>query len=377
MASEAPSSSSLSMPGVLALRVKMVSSGLLRLVTVPARLRRWDGAPTVFQDVLFATIRAMFKNMTIAQSRSMFKGTTETHLDLCRETKQTPKSITLDEVVAHWIGDEDADIVVFYLHGGGFSQPCTLGHMQYLHRLVTDMNCLGGASIAVLLPAYTLVPDAIFPTQLKQVATMLLHLLQQRNRDPSRIMIAGDSAGGNLVFTLLSHILHPRADVPRITLTSPFRAVFVFSPWVSFSTNFPSVAENAGKDILEHSMLRRWAAMYVGTADGEGPVSRTLGGDAYSEPLLADASWWQNMHTVAQQIYVWAGANELFVDSVRAFFDKLRLGWVNGGGAPQRVVLSVAAEEPHIGPIMDVMYGHKEKSESQYALEAWLREKLV
>lgn len=128
--------------------------------------------------------------------------------------------------------------------------------MQYFHRLVTDMNSFGGATIAVLLPAYTLVPDAIFPTQLQQVAVVLLHLLRQSNRDPSRIMITGDSAGGGLVFTLLSHILHPRADVPRITLASPFRAVFVFSPWVSFCTEFPSFAENAAKDALEDSMLR-------------------------------------------------------------------------------------------------------------------------
>lgn len=90
---------------------------MIRFITVPLRYFCWDGAPVVFKDVFFAALRTMLKNMTIAQSRYMFKGTTETYHDFCRETNNIPNTIILDDVVAHWIGNENADVVIIYIHG--------------------------------------------------------------------------------------------------------------------------------------------------------------------------------------------------------------------------------------------------------------------
>lgn len=198
--------------------------------------------------------------------------------------------------------------------------------MQYLDRLVKDVNSASGASVSVLLPAYTLVPEATFPSQLRQAATVLLHVVQERKREPSSIMISGDSAGGDLVITLLSHILYPLPYVPRITLNAPFRGVFVYSPWVSYSTKFQSFSNNATKDALEHNMLRKWAAMYLGTTDGETPISKTQGGDQYSEPLLAGVVWWRGVHTIVEEFYIWVGENEIFIDGVKEFFKNFQQG---------------------------------------------------
>ena len=50
--------------------------------------------------------------------------------------------------------------------------------MKYLNRLIVDMNSLSdGLSISILVPAYNLVPEAVFPTQLNQVAAVLMYLL--------------------------------------------------------------------------------------------------------------------------------------------------------------------------------------------------------
>jgi acetyl esterase/lipase len=229
--------------------------------------------------------------------------------------------------------------------------------MQYFDRLVKDINGQSAdkRSISILLPAYTLVPEATFPSQLQQAVTVLSHLLGECKRDPSSIMITGDSAGGGLVMTLLSHILRPHPDVRPITLSSPLRGVFVYSPWVSYSTNYASFSRNVGKDALEHNMLRKWAAMYLGTANGESPIAQTRGGDQYSEPLLAEVYWWKGMHTICDEVFIWVGENEIFVDGIEKFAAKFQEGWNTGGGAQERVKLHVAGQEAHIGPIMDMM----------------------
>ena len=138
--------------------------------------------------------------------------------------------------------------------------------MQYLGRLAKDLNSGQGrtSTVSVLLLAYTLVPEARYPTQLNQAATALSYLLYDQKRDPSSIVIGGDSAGGNLALSLLSHILHPRPDTPRLTLTSPLRGALLISPWVNFSTKHSSYVRNAGKDSLVENMLRKWGAMYLG-----------------------------------------------------------------------------------------------------------------
>lgn len=248
--------------------------------------------------------------------------------------------------------------------------------MQYLDRLVKDLNqALGPKKISTLLPAYTLVPEARFPTQLAQAATVLSHLLDTEKRDPSNIILTGDSAGGGLLLSLLSHILHPLDGVPRVPPSSPFRGIVLYSPWVSYSTLFPSYTENASKDALEASMLRKWGALYVGTSTGETAVAQTSGGDAYNEALTANPSWWQHASKAVDSVFIWAGANEIFLDPVREFAEKFVEGW-GMSGEKKKVRVLVGEEEAHIAPIMDVMLQYEGKGQSQEAIEEWLKERL-
>jgi hypothetical protein len=95
----------------------IVLAAVARLVTVPFRLLRWNGAPVLFKDIIFALVRASGKHTTIAQYRYQSKDTTETYHVLCNKIQQKPNSIVLDNVAAHWIGSDQADIVLLYLHG--------------------------------------------------------------------------------------------------------------------------------------------------------------------------------------------------------------------------------------------------------------------
>jgi acetyl esterase/lipase len=251
--------------------------------------------------------------------------------------------------------------------------------MRYLNRLVTDLNNVsdGSPSIVVLLLEYTLVPEAHFPSQLKQASSLLSYLLNETQRAASDIMIAGDSAGGGLALSLLSHLRRPHIDIQTITLHQPLRGVFLFSPWVSYDTGFDSFARNAFKDVLVPDMLHKWAGMYLGTVDGEIAPEVVDGGNNYSEPLLANASWWEGMHDVVEDVWLFGGQDEVFIDALYAFGTKFFEGWKAGGGIDGKVEVQFARGEPHIGPIMDVMLQYKEKAQGQLALERWLEERLA
>ncbi|KAF1954255.1 alpha/beta-hydrolase [Byssothecium circinans] len=253
--------------------------------------------------------------------------------------------------------------------------------MQYFDRLVHDLNNRRDrrSSVSVLLLAYTVAPEAVFPTQLQEASNALLYLLNDCNRSPQDIMITGDSAGGNLALALLSHILHPHPEVPKVSLSAPLRGVFLYSPWVSFSTKHPSYTHNATKDLLDASTLIKWTSMFLGTitSDDEAPVADVANNDTHAEPLLAEPSWWQMLPEVTDEMLIFAGGDEIFVDGIRELGDVLQKSWKEGGGEEQRVKMLVGRREAHIGPIMDVMIGIKEKSESQIAIEGWLMSRLV
>src|SRR5258707_263246 len=70
-----------------------------------------------------------------------------------------------------------------------------------------------------------LAPTAPYPRQLQQAALLLTHALHTLHIPPQNIILTGDSAGANLVLSLLSHISHPHPStvlpIPRISLSSP------------------------------------------------------------------------------------------------------------------------------------------------------------
>jgi acetyl esterase/lipase len=206
---------------------------------------------------------------------------------------------------------------------------------------------------------------------------VLSYLLNEGGKSPSNIMIAGDSAGGGLALSLLSHLLHPHLDIPKIQLHEPLRGAFLYSPWVSFDTNHDSFKRNALKDVLVPNMLRKWGGMYLGTVTSETDPGITTGGNNYSEPILGNSSWWQGMNNVVRDIWMFGGEDEVFSDSLHAFGAKLREGWKAGGGVGENVVLKFGENEAHIGPIMDVMLQYMEKSKTQLGLEKWLKERVA
>ncbi|GAD95260.1 lipase/esterase, putative [Paecilomyces variotii No. 5] len=154
--------------------------------------------------------------------------------------------------------DSPADMVILYLHGGAYylMDPCT-------HRVpVAHLSKMTGAP--VLSVRYRLAPQHPFPSALVDALTAYLSLIYPPPgslHDPvpaNKIVLAGDSAGGNLCLVLLQALLTLRRisstasvrfhgkDVP---IELPAGATLV-SPWCDVTRSMPSVYRNARFDYL-------------------------------------------------------------------------------------------------------------------------------
>jgi acetyl esterase/lipase len=150
------------------------------------------------------------------------------------------------------------------------------------------------------------------------------------------------------------------------------RGALLISPWVSFDTRHDSYTRNAESDIFDAVPLTLWSRAFLGPNQRQ----NILQGDSYSEPLVAEPSWWSGADKVVSEVLIWGGGGELFIDGINAFAEKFREGWQAGGG--DRSKLTVIEEEKacHEGMIVDVLLGYKEKGQGARNVENFIRSKL-
>ena len=116
----------------------------------------------------------------------------------------TGTPVDVDGTPAEWVADEGAaeDAAVLYLHGGGYVAGSIDSHRNLLGHLARAMRC------RVLAVEYRLAPEHPHPAAVED-ATAAYRWLVAQGIDPSRIVIAGDSAGRG------SHRRHPGGAARR------------------------------------------------------------------------------------------------------------------------------------------------------------------
>jgi len=90
--------------------------------------------------------------------------------------------------------------VVMYFHGGGW----VLGDKNTHDRLIREIA--NGANAAVVFVNFTLAPDAKYPTQIEEAYAATKYIAENGKNlklDTSKIVLAGDSVGGNMVAAVL------------------------------------------------------------------------------------------------------------------------------------------------------------------------------
>jgi len=212
-----------------------------------------------------------------------------------------------------WIGKRNTKRVILYFHGGAYLVSMPSFFPEFYRYILDELNAKGKeAGVAIL--QYSLVPTARFPTQLKQAVLAVQYLLSI-GVEPCNIQIAGDSAGGNLILQLLSHILHPIPDLPILNLPTPFRSVYLMSPWVSLTSKSGSMLTNGDSDVLDVECLSYWGQLVL---DGVPETYRP-----YTEPYYAPADWFDKLPSVVEHVLITAGDAECLRDVIVVVADTI------------------------------------------------------
>lgn len=206
-----------------------------------------------------------------------------TDLTLCRRRMErldwkapfrNGHSNTLAGVPVHIVKGKDARRVVLYLHGGGFFMRPTSRHVSFLEQLCAETESNG------FLPAYRLAPEHPFPCGLNDCINVYQELLA-KGVPAKAIVIAGESAGGNLVLSLLMRMRKAKLPLPAcavlISAATDLSGVGLYA----------SYRENHSRDALvPPEALPRIVSAYVNGRDPAHPDISPLNGDFKGLPPL-------------------------------------------------------------------------------------------
>ncbi|KAJ2761014.1 hypothetical protein H4S06_001428 [Coemansia sp. BCRC 34490] len=131
--------------------------------------------------------------------------------------------------------DGDNRRIILYLHGGGYRYGSPASHRLLVGRIAlrTGLRCVS--------VDYRLATPHPYPAQLHDAYIAFCYLLQQ-GFSPEDIIIAGDSAGGNLVLILTLLLRH--------TGVTGIRGLVLLSPWADLAERRPSIEYNRPYDTL-------------------------------------------------------------------------------------------------------------------------------
>lgn len=175
-----------------------------------------------------------------------------------------------EHVAGEWIGGGTGPVVV-YVHGGGYCIGSLASHRPMLTHLAA---ATGGRILAV---DYRLAPEHPFPGALDDAVAAYRHVTAEH--DPSRVIIAGDSAGGGLTVATLIALRDAGDPLPA--------AAVCLSPWADLTQSGATITSKADVDpMVRAEDLDRWAAAYTGAADPGLPGISPLFADLTGLPPL-------------------------------------------------------------------------------------------
>ncbi|KAE9367204.1 alpha/beta-hydrolase [Stipitochalara longipes BDJ] len=255
----------------------------------------------------------------------------------------------------HWVGPQPSSgcNVFLYMHGGGYKMAINPGHLSF------SLKCASNAKASLALLEYTLAPAGHYPTQLNQAIEALKSILNITS--PSHITIAGDSAGGHLSTSLLSHLMHPAKDIEPIPLIEKLGGICLICPFLSFDYEKKSYVTNAPRDYLQLKDVKSFNSDFkpLGLSDTDALKDSGL------SPLDAPKGWWKDCPV--ERILLTAGVWEVFLDDIVAFSKRLQEEARPG----TKVDLVVGDKEVHAACIVDTAIGLSE-GDTAKAVLAWM-----
>ncbi|MBQ7774327.1 MAG: alpha/beta hydrolase [Lachnospiraceae bacterium] len=197
----------------------------------------------------------------------------------------------MEEMSAEWVSVNRPHMkkyIILYCHGGGYST----GSSKYARTITSKLAM--STSMDVLAFDYRLAPEYPYPAAIEDAmkAWNYLMLLGYGARD---IIVAGDSAGGNLALALVLKLKEEQRLLPR--------GVVLMSPWTDMTFSGLSFQNKAEQDpVLNAEYMYQIREYYAGGRDFSNPMISPMFGDMTGFPPT----------------YIQVGENEiLYSDAIR------------------------------------------------------------
>lgn len=219
-----------------------------------------------------------------------------------REIAQVTDEAVGDVPIRIYRDDSPPNGLVAYYHGGGFCIG-SIGLMDNVARELT--HCTGCVVVSV---GYRLAPEDPYPAGLEDCVAVTRWVQENAGRlgaTGSRVVVAGESAGGNLA-AAVSLYLRDAGD-PALA------GQLLLYPAVGGAEQFPSREEFDGLIISQTAGERFWEA-YSGGKD--------VDADPYAAPLHAETL------KGLPPAFVLLGGCDMLRDEGRAYADRLRAAGV-------------------------------------------------
>jgi monoterpene epsilon-lactone hydrolase len=209
--------------------------------------------------------------------------------------------VTANGVKSEWVSAPGADAgrAILYLHGGGY----VIGSINTHRSLAGRLSRAAKARILVI--DYRLAPEHPFPAAVDDSVAAYRWMLAQGLK-PSRIAVAGDSAGGGLTAATLVAIRDAKLPVPA--------AGALLSPWVDMEGIGESMTTKDAADPMVHKEgLLGMAKAYLGGQNPRTPLAAPLYADLAGLPPLL----------------IQVGTSETLLDDASRFAERAKKAGVN------------------------------------------------
>ena len=161
---------------------------------------------------------------------------------------------------------------ILYLHGGGYRMGSPAAWANFASRLAAATMC------RIVVPDYRLAPEHPFPAAVDDALTAWRQLVAS-GTPPSRIVVAGDSAGGGLALATMISVRNQGLPLPA--------AAVLISPWVDLAGTGSTLETLQARDpVVQKAGLFDMAKYYLGERDPRTPLASPLYADLSGLPPL-------------------------------------------------------------------------------------------
>uniref|UniRef100_A0A8C3D2R6 Alpha/beta hydrolase fold-3 domain-containing protein n=1 Tax=Corvus moneduloides TaxID=1196302 RepID=A0A8C3D2R6_CORMO len=211
---------------------------------------------------------------------------------------------------------------VMFFHGGGWVFG-SLGKISSRKNIITHENLcrfIARESESVVVSVgYRLAPEHKYPAAYEDCLNATQHFLQHLEHygvDPARVIVCGDSAGGNLA-AAVSQTLAGRSDFPKL------RAQILIYPGLqALDFNLPSYQQNRGVPLLFRERAAFYMLQYLnGNATN---LEEVLEGSHISVDIQLNYRKWVSPDNIPEKFKVRGYKPRVLLDCTTEVFEKVK-----------------------------------------------------